>query len=64
MFLILPSTKIEKMVLLQPKRAAKALDKKCLQITSPEPLVQIQNNVTEMSLVLPSTKIDQKVHFD
>ena len=31
---------------------------------SPESLVQIQNNFTEMFLMLPSTKIYQKVQLD
>ena len=35
-----------------------------LQTTfAPEPLVQIKNYFTEMFLMLPSTKIDQKVQF-
>ena len=45
------------------KGAARALDKKYLQMKSPEPLVRNQNNFTEMVLMLPSTKIDQMVHF-
>ena len=58
MFLMMLSAKIAQMVLLTEKGAARALDKKYLQTTfSPEPLVQIQNNFTEMFLMLPSTKL-------
>ena len=32
---------------LMNKGAARALDKKCLKHISPEPMVQIQNNLTE-----------------
>ena len=41
----------------------RAPDEKWLLTTSPEPLVQIQNNITEMFLMMPSTKIDQKVQL-
>ena len=54
---MMPSTKIAQ------KEVAIALDKKYLQIKSPEPLVQNQNNFSEMVLMLPSTKIDQKVQL-
>ena len=41
---------------------ARALDDKFLKITSsPEPLVQNQNNFTEMFLMMPSTTIAQMV---
>ena len=54
----MPSTKIAQMVLLHPnKTAARAQDKKYLQTTSPEPLVQIQNIFTEMFLMMPITTI-------
>ena len=43
------------------KRVARAPDKKYLKITSPESLVQIQNNFTELLLMMPSTKIAQMV---
>ena len=44
------------------KRAARAVDKKYLKTTSPpKPLVQIQNNCTELFLMMPSTKIAQIV---
>ena len=42
---------------------AELYNKKYLQMKSPEPLVQNQNNFTEMVLMLPSTKIDQKVQL-
>ena len=29
----------------------------------PEPLIQIQNNFTEMFLMMPSTKIDENVYL-
>ena len=49
-------------LLLPNKRAARALNKKCILITSPpEPLVQIQNNFTELFLMIASTKIAQTV---
>ena len=42
------------------KMAAKAPDRKYLQKAStPEPLVQIQNNFTELFLIIPSTNIAQ-----
>ena len=43
------------------RRAARAPDKKYLKMTSPEPLVQIQNNFTELFLIMPFTKIAQMV---
>ena len=55
------STKISQMVLLRQKGVGRAKYKKYLQMKSPEPLVQNLNNLTEMVLLLPSTKIDQKV---
>ena len=46
----------------QNRRAARAPDKKYLQMTSPpESLVQIKNNFTELFLIIPSTKIAQTV---
>ena len=45
----------------QIKGAAIALDKKCIKITSTEQLVQIQNNFTELFLMMPSTKIAHMV---
>ena len=53
MFLIMPSTKIAQMVLLCRKGGGRVLDKIYLQMKSPEPLVQNQNNFTEMVLMLP-----------
>ena len=44
------------------KGATRALDKKCRLMTfPPEPLVQIQNNFTELFLILASTKIAQTI---
>ena len=58
LFLMMASTNIA-----QPEKgAARALDNKYLQMKY-EPLVQNQNNFTEV-VVLPSTKIDQKVQLD
>ena len=37
--------------------AARAVDKKYLLITSPEPLVRIQNHFNVMFLILPSAKL-------
>ena len=34
-----------------------------LQMKFPEPLVQNQNNLTEMVLMFPFTKIDQKIQL-
>ena len=39
------------------KMANRAKDKKYLYTTSAEPMIQIQNNFTEMFLIMPSTKI-------
>ena len=42
--------------------AARAPDKKYLKMTySPEPLVQIQTNITELFLMMPSNKTAQTV---
>ena len=61
---MMSSTKIAQMVLLRQKSSCQSFDKKCLQMKSPpEPLVQNPNNFTEMVLILPSTKIDQKVQL-
>ena len=46
------------------KKASRALDEKNLWTTSPEPLVQIQNNFTELFLMMASTKIAQMVSLD
>ena len=54
---MMPSTKITQMILLYQKSVTRALDKKC---QTSEPMVQIQNNFTEMFLMIPSTKIAQK----
>ena len=63
MFLMMPSTKIAQMVFSTEKGAARVLDKKYLQMTfPPEPLVQIQNNLTEIFL-MSSTKIDQNIQL-
>ena len=51
----MPSTKAAQMVCCDEKGVSRALDKKYLQTKSPEPLVQKQNNFTEMVLKLPST---------
>ena len=63
MFLVIPSAKIAQMVLLRQKGVGRAIDKKYLQMKSPESLVQIQNKITELVLMLPSTKNDQKVQL-
>ena len=58
----MPSTKIAQMVLLHRiKKATRALEKKYLKTISPEPLVQIQNNLLELFLMIPSTRIAQMV---
>ena len=41
--------------------AAWALDRKYPQAMSPEPLVQIKDNFTEMFLIMHSTKIVQTI---
>ena len=46
MFLMMPSVKIAQMVLIAEKGVGRALDKKYLQMNSPEPLVQNQKNFT------------------
>ena len=60
---MMPSTKIAQVVQLGwRKRAARAPNKKYIKTTSPsESLVQIQNNFTELFLMMPSTKIAQIV---
>ena len=55
MFLIIPSPTIAQMVMLRRKWVGRAIDK-----IYPKPLVQNQNSFTEMVLMLPSAKIDQK----
>ena len=51
------STKIAQMVLLHKKGGSRALDKKFFgKTTFPEPLVQIQNDLTELFLMMPVTK--------
>ena len=68
LFLVIPSTKIAQMVLLNgsaqmDKRIARALDKKYILTTSsPETLVHIQNNFTEFFLVMPFTKLHKWFH--
>ena len=57
MFLMMPSIKLHKWFSSTEKGVVRALDKKYLQIKPPEPLVQNQNNFTEMVLILPSIKI-------
>ena len=56
---MMPSTSIAQMVLLSrtEKGVGRALDKKYLQMKSPELLVQNPNNFAEMVLMLPSTKL-------
>ena len=46
---------------LRNKGAARALDKKCLLMASPEPLAQIQNDFTELFLIMDSTKFAEMV---
>ena len=54
---MIPSVKIAQMVPLN-KWAAGALDKKCLLMTfPPEPMVQNQNNFTELFVIMASIKI-------
>ena len=44
------------------KKATRAIGKKYLWMTlPPDPLVQMQNNLTEMFLMMSFTKIDQNV---
>ena len=43
------------------KKASRVLDKKCLEKTSPEPLVKIRNNFAELFLMIFSTGIAQMV---
>ena len=57
---MMPSTKIAQWGFLADKGVGRDIDKKYLQMRSPEPLIQNQNNFTEMVFMLPSTKIDQK----
>ena len=56
MFLMMPSTKIVEIVLLSGKRVGRAIDKKYLQMKSPEPLVQKQNNFKEIVSSCPLPK--------
>ena len=60
---MMPSTQIAQMLLLRRKRVERAQDKKYLQMKSPKPLVQNQNNFTEMVLMSPSTSINQRVQL-
>ena len=56
------STKIAQIIHSAKKGATKAIDKKYLYTTShPESLVQIQNNFTELFLMMHSTKLAQMV---
>ena len=50
-----PLPKLHKWFCSAEKGVGRALDKKYLQMKSPEPLVQNHNNFTEMVLMLPST---------
>ena len=53
---MVPSTKFAQMVLLcQKKGVGRALDKKYFRMEFPKPLVQNQNNFTEIIIRLPST---------
>ena len=64
MFLMMPGLiKLHQGFCSAEKGAARDLDNSYLQMKSPEPLVQNQNNFTEMVLILSSTKIDQKVQL-
>ena len=58
-----PLPKLQKWFCSAKKGVSRALDRKYLQMQSPEPLVQNQNNFTERFLMLPFTKIDQKVQL-
>ena len=55
MLLMMPFIKIALMVLLGEKGVGRDLEKKYLQMKSPESPVQNQDNFTEMVLMLPST---------
>ena len=57
----MPSSKIAQMVLIRRTNGTRAFDKKYLQTPSPEPLVQIKYNFTEMFLIILFTKIAQMV---
>ena len=61
MFPMMPSFKIALMVLLHRSGGPIELQirnlKKKKKTSAPEPLTQIQNNVTELFLIIPSTKI-------
>ena len=62
MLIMMPSAKTAKNGSAPPnKRAVRALEKKYHETTYPEPLVQIQNNLTEKFLMIPFTKIEQTV---
>ena len=59
---MISSTKIAQMVLLRRTKGLPELQIRIYLITShPEPMVQIQNNFTELSHIMPSTKIAQMV---
>ena len=62
MLLVLHSTKRAQMVSAL-KGVGRAIDKKYLQMKSPELHFQNENDFTEMVLMLPSTQIDQKVRL-
>ena len=58
---MMPSTKIAQKWSCSTKQGdARPQDKKCLLMTcSPEPLVQIQNYLSELFLIMPFTEIAQ-----
>ena len=56
-----PPPKLHKWFALLKKRTTRTLDKNYLQMTSLEPLVQIQNNFTELFLMMLSIEIAQMV---
>ena len=65
---MIPTTKIAQMVPLNgstqmDKRIARALDKKYILTTSPEPLVHIQKNFTEFFYMMRSTKLHKWFHY-
>ena len=59
---MMPSTIFHKWFCIAEKGVDRAIDKKYLQMKS-EPLVQNQNYITDMVLMLPSTKIDHRVQL-
>ena len=53
---MIPSAKIAQMIALK-------WTKEMYLTTSPEPLVHIQNNFTEIFLMMPSTKLHKWFHY-